>query len=344
MRHLSDRKRRIVDVIVGDYIKEVAPIASDVIARDSRLDVSAATIRNEVAELEEDGYLTRPHPSAGSVPLPKSYRLYVATVESSESHRFPDAVRSFVWQQLWAAEWGLDEWSRASAALLADLVGNMAIATFPKERESRVRHIELVPLQDVLALLVIVLGQARLRRQLVRLAEPMDRSVLESSARRLQELVAGHSWREIDGLDLDLSRLEEEVLATTVGMLKEEDRRHHLGHSVDGLRNLLDQPEFHDKDSVRPVLEALEDGSLAAAVLDEAPDHGAVNVVIDGENRGDMMVPLSVVIGQYGIPGEAAGTIGAVGPVRMEYSRAIASVQLMVDMMSQMVEVVHGVQ
>ena len=341
MGSLTERKRRIVNVIVSDYIREVVPIASETIARDSQLDVRPATIRNEVAELEEDGYLARPHPSAGSVPRPKSYRLYVETVASAPAHQFPDAVRSFVWRQLGGTEWDLDEWARASAALLAGLVSNMAIATFPKASESRVRHIELVPLQDLLALLIIVLGQARLKRQLIRLTQPVDRATLEVSARRLQELLEGHSWREIDRLDVELSVLEEEILDTTMVMLREEDRTHHLGHYVDGLRNLLSQPEFSDNHNLRPLVEAMEDGSLAEAVLDEAPDDRMVRVVIGDENRGDMLMPMSVVIGQYGIPGEAVGTIGAVGPVRMEYPRAIASVRLMADMMSQMVEATH---
>ena len=140
---------------------------------------------------------------------------------------------------------------------------------------------------------------------------------------------------------MELTPLEYEVVGNTVLMLREEDRTEFLGHYVDGLSLLLGQPEFAHRDQMRPVVEGVEDGSLAQAVLEEAPDNRVVRVVIGGENRGDVLTPMSVVIGQYGIPGEAAGAIGAIGPVRMEYARTIASVDLMSDMMSEMVEAVH---
>ena len=139
-----------------------------------------------------------------------------------------------------------------------------------------------------------------------------------------------------------LSPLEEDLMDAAVSMLREEDSSDHLGHYLDGLRNLLSQPEFSDKDQVRAVVESVEDGSLPQAILDEVPDIGVVRVVIGRENRGYMLWPLSIVIGRYGVFGEVSGVVGAVGPVRMQYSRAIAGVQLMVGVMSGLAERVYS--
>ena len=338
---LTERQQKILTLVVGDYIKEAAPISSDSIARNHRLGVSSATVRSEVVALEEEGYLSRPHPSAGSVPQDKAYRLYVESVPL-ESDEIPQAVRSSIREHLSDVERHLDEWASVAAALLARLVGNLAIATFPKAHEARVKHIELVHVQDFLALLIIVLEQARLRRQLIRLKEPIARPELEALGNRLKDLVTGHTWREIEPAVKSLPSLEGGLVENAVVMLKEEDRAASRDHYLDGLRNLLGQPEFAEKDQVRAVVEGIEDGTLAQAVLDETPNEGVVRVVIGQENRGDMMWPLSVVIGRYGIPGEAVGAVGAVGPVRMEYSRTIAGVELMASMMSELVEGVRS--
>jgi len=339
---VTERQRRVLNVIVDAYIRDAAPIASEVIARNRSLGVSPATIRNDVAQLEDEGYLTRPHTSAGSIPLDKAYRVYVDSIASIATLRIPVDVRYAVRKKLVEVEREVDDWASVAAALLASLVGNLAIATFPKARESRIRHIEVVPLQEFVALLIIVLEQTRLRRQLIRLKEPVDRASLEVAANRLTDLLTGHSWREIDAETMVLSPLEEEILDTTIFMLKAEEGGTHRDHYVDGLRNLLDQPEFARNERVRAVVKGVEDGSLAQAVLEEVPEGGVVRVVIGQENRGDMLWPLSVVIGQYGIPGGAEGAIGTVGPVRMEYATAIAGVQLITGVMSELVEGVHG--
>ena len=176
MTTLTDREEKILNLIVDDYIRTSTPIASESLVRNHALGVSSATIRNDVAELEQGGYITRPHPSAGSIPLDKGYRLYVETVASAQPSRISPSRRASIRRQLLEAERDIDEWTRVAAAILARLVDNMAIATSPRAREARVKHVDLVFLQDFMALLIVVFEQARLRRQLIRLKEPADRS------------------------------------------------------------------------------------------------------------------------------------------------------------------------
>ena len=339
---LTARAEKILNLIVGDYIKKATPIPSQAIAREHNLGVSPATIRNDVVELEQEGFISRPHQSAGSVPLDKGYRVYVESVVSTQAHRIPSGIRASIRTQLREVEQDIEGWTSVAAAVLARLVGNMAIATFPKAPESRVRHIELVGLQEFLSLLIVVFQQARLRRQLIRLQEPVDSEDLQVSARRVSELIQGLTWKEIVSNEMALSPLEQQLVSTTVVMQKEEDQSNYRDHYLDGLGNLLRQPEFADNRQVREFVQGVEDGSLAEAVLKETPEMGVVRVVIGQENRGDMLWPLSVVIGRYGVPGDASGVVGVIGPVRMEYTRTIASVELMANVMSGLAESVQS--
>ena len=339
---LTDRKQEILNHIVTDYIRGATPVASEAISRSPDLDLSSATIRNEVAELEDEGYITRPHPSAGSVPLDKGYRTYVETLVATHGRPVPARVRSAIRRRLAGVERDIDEWTTVAAAILAGLVGNMAIVTFPRAQEPRIRRVELVGLQDLLVLLIVVFEEARLRRQLVRLEAPIDASELQFLTNKVNDLVLGRTWRELESTEMALSPLEHEVVSTTGVVLREEERARSRDHYVDGLRNLLGQPEFAENRKMREVVEGVEDGSLAEAILDELPEARLVRVVIGQENRGDLLWPLGVVISQYGIPGQASGAVGAVGPMRMEYAKAIAGVEYMTHVMSEMFESVHS--
>ena len=319
----TPRQETILRIIVDDYISTAAPISSETVARSHDLGLSPATIRNEVAELEEAGYITRPHPSAGSIPLDKAYRFYVEPLVATDTDRIPARTRRTIRKKLTEMQRDVDEWASVAAAILARLAGSMAIATFPKAKESRVRHLELVPLQDLSPILIVVLEQARVRRQLIRLDEPVEPTELEASTNRVKGQVLGLTRREIKSQVVTRTPLEEEMVEATILILREEDRAIYRDHYVDGLRNLLNQPEFAENDRVRTLVEGVEDGSLVQAVLTETPDGGMVRVIIGQENRGDMLWPLSIVICQYGRLHQAVGALGAVGPTRMEYSKPL---------------------
>ncbi len=339
---LTQRQRYILDLIVGDYIRLATPIASESLARNHNVGVSSATIRNEVAFLEDEGYINRPHASAGSVPEDKAYRRYVESVLVDDADAIPPATMQAASRQLADVENDVDAWGDAAASLLAQLVGNLGIATFPKMKQSRIKHLELVPVQDFLAVLIVVLEQARLRKQLVRLDDPVETRDLETISQRLRREVLGLTRDQIESKLMHLSPIEESLIEATVLILREEDVAPRHDRSINGLRNLLGQPEFVDHEKVQSIVGSVEDGTLVEAVLDEAPEGGVVEVVIGEEHTGDVLRPLSVVIAQYGIPGQAVGSVGAVGPTRMEYTRAITGVRFVSSMMSRLVERVYG--
>ena len=147
---------------------------------------------------------------------------------------------------------------------------------------------------------------------------------------------------EIDSQGATLTPLEENLVHATVDMLREEDRSHRVDHYLDGLRNLLSQQEFAERRPWPAFVEAVEDGRLAQATLDQAPDSAVVRVIIGHENSDDLLQPMGVVISRYGVPGQMIGTIAAVGPVRMHYKKAVSVVDLMADVMSELVGGVSG--
>ena len=339
---VTDRQQLILRYIVEDYIHDANPIASESLTRNHELGVSPATVRNEVAALEEQGFISRPHKSAGSVPEDTAYRQYVESFLDRADDRLPSRARQTVSSRFADVQDDVDEWGNVAAALIAQMMGNLGIATFPKTTVSRIKHLELVPVQDVLALLVVVMEQAKLRKQVLRFDAPVDTSELESMSGRLRSQVVGLSHQEIAGLPMTLSTKERRAVDATMVMLREEDTSGHDDHYVSGLRNLLDQPEFVDYEKVRPIIHGFEDGSLVEAALDEAPLAQVVKVVIGGEHQGDVLRPLSVVICRYGVPGHALGTVGVVGPTRMEYDRAISGVRFISTILNSMVESVYG--
>lgn len=342
MNMLTDRQQLILKHIVNDYVHDAAPIASESLTRNHSLGVSSATVRNEVAALEERGYISRPHTSAGSVPQDRAYRLYVESLLANSDPRIPPQVRSTIQDHFDRVQHDVDQWGNVAATLIAQLMDNLGIATFPKTSVSRIRHLELVPVQDVLALLIVVLEQAKLRKQLIRFDKPVETSELESMGVRLRGHVTGLSHEEILHSPLPLSEHERRAIDAAIVMLEEEDRADHDDPYVVGLRNLLDQPEFDDYEKVRPIIRGVEDGSLIQAALEEAPVGQVVRVVIGGEHRGEELRPFSVVICRYGVAGRALGAIGVVGPTRMEYYRAISGVRFISSIMKGMVETVYG--
>ena len=339
---ITKRQETILKLIIDDYTKTATPIASETIVRNHDLGVSSATIRNDVAALEDVGYIIHPHTSAGSVPSDEAYRYYVETLVDVQPIGLPPSVRASVRMQLSEIERDVDEWANVAAAVLSGLVGNMAIATFPTAKESRVKHLDLVHLQDFLVMLIVVMEQANLRRQIIRLVNPIQVNELEESINRLRSNMMGLSRREIEAQVMNLNPLEEQLVDATMLLMREEENAIYRNHYVDGLRNLLRQPEFAESDMTRALVESIEDGSLIQAILEETPEGGIVRVTIGQENRGDMLWPLSVVICQYGIPDQAVGAVGAVGPTRMEYPKTIASVKFMSSAMSDLVESMHG--
>lgn len=335
----TQRRQRILNIIISEYISKGVPVSSDVVARKG-LGVSPATIRNEMMELEEEGYITHPHTSAGRIPTDKGYRHYIESLMSY--FRLSEDEQFLIRHQFHQVERAVEEWTRLAASILSGMVHNAAIVTLPKPVEPRLKHLELISLHESLALLVIVLREAKLRQQLLTLEEAVSQEELSTCARKLTSAYAGSTASEISARDLKLSPLEEEVVRAILQIMQAEEEEEYEEPYVDGLRHMLKQPEFASSDRMSAIMEVFEQRSLLKLFLPRVLTGEGVRVVIGRENKEDVMRDCSVVITRYGIPGEVSGALGVMGPTRMPYERAIPTVRFLSKVMSELVSELYG--
>ncbi|MBI2856511.1 MAG: heat-inducible transcription repressor HrcA [Chloroflexi bacterium] len=336
----TPRKAQLLRTVVGEYIESAAPVASETLARKHSLSVSPATIRNDLANLEDEGYITRPYSSAGAVPSDKGYRFYVESMPKVEE--VPPEFQYTIRYRFINGERDIEGWTRLAASMLAQLVSSVALVTYPRWPQSRLARLDLIYVQEFLAFIVLVLQEARLRKQLLPLDEPIPSEDLQVVANKLSHYLSGLSREEILSTSLELTPFEQRVADMVVDLMGQEDQERYSGHYIEGLRHLLRQPEFSDGGKVRELVEVLEDEELPKAVLAEVPEWGHLKVVIGGENRVTLLHPFSMVVCQYGLPGGGAGSISAIGPTRMEYPRTIAGVKFISSIMTELLAQVHG--
>ncbi len=342
MALLTARRTEILNFVVREHVATAGPVSSEAVRAGLRIRVSAATVRHEMAALEEEGYLSRPHVSAGAVPSDIGYRYYVQQLLTSPalSRSEQAALRN-------RFEHGADRDVEASTHLatrmLSELVQNLAIVTLPHGRQSRLRHLEIVYLQELLIMLVLVFEGARLRKSLLTLQDPVDAETLGSVTNKLNAHFAGLSLAEMRSKGMRLAPFEERVAERTFDLMAEDEEAVSEEYLAEGLRHLLAQPEFMGgAPRARDLVEALEERRLLQALLTGAPQVGNVRVIIGGENQDEVLKPLSIVVGKYGVIGGMSGTVGIVGPTRMAYDHTMAGVRYLSSLMSELVEEVQG--
>jgi heat-inducible transcriptional repressor len=337
---LTERKSELLKTLVEEYVGSAVPVSSESVTRKHSLGVSSATVRNDMADLEDQGYISRPHHSSGAVPSDKGYRFYVETLSKVEE--LPMEFQYTLRYQFANAERDIEAWTQLAATALSQLVNNAAIVTYPREPESRLMRINLVQVQESLAFLILVLQEVKLRKLLLPLNEPLSNDDLQAVANRLSASLSGLSRQQIMAKTVDVSPFERIVTDMVLDMMEAEDSALYRDHYVEGLRQLLNQPEFSQGEKAREMVEVLEDKDLPKVVLAEAPEWGHMKVIIGEENRVDFLHPLSMVVCQYGFPGVGLGSISAIGPTRMEYSRTIAGVRFISSLMTDLLAQVHG--
>ena len=341
---LTDRQQSILNCIVVDHIKTANPIASESIANRHGLGISPATIRNDVAKLEEAGYITRPHLSAGSVPLDSGYRSYVehffnnAKNQSKEFTGFASHFR----QKINDSEIDLDSRTQIAASIISKILGTLALVTSPKSNQCKIRHLEFVYLNKSMGMLIVVLDHAKITKRIIKLSNHLTRVQFESVFNRIKDKCIGLRKKQIAKLmKSDIATLENLLLREIFSIMNREDREAGSDHYLYGLKNILAQPEFADRSKGYSIVEVVEDGRLAEAVVSESHKLGILQIRIGRENKGDFLWPLSVIMAEYGIVGESVGLLGVIGPTRMDYTKAITIVDEASKVMSQMVEEVR---
>ncbi|MCX5993588.1 MAG: heat-inducible transcriptional repressor HrcA [Chloroflexi bacterium] len=329
------RRDAVLKIIVSEYIVTATPVASEAILRHHSLGVSPATIRNDMASLEDDGYITRPYTSSGGVPLDKGYRFYVENISGNTDLSGDEQKR--IRRLLDTAVDEYDRILKIAAGVMSRLVGNAAIVTFPKSAECRYKHIELVSTQQYVVMLVLILSNAVLRRQTIKFGEPVDQGQLSEAAVKFNREYAGRTRSQIAAGKLVMTPLEKKISATIREVMAGEDAIEYESSYFEGLRLMLEQPEFVQRERMLGVLELMEAKGWLRNVIDWQVTEEGVKVIIGGENRESALHDLSLVFSQYGVPDQVQGAVGIIGPKRMDYSRAISTVNYISGLLSELV-------
>lgn len=338
---LNERQARILNSIVSDHVESARPVGSQAIARKSGLGLSSATVRNEMARLEEEGYIVRRHISGGGIPSDKGYRYYVESLRQG-TERMPIEERRMLAHLFHQVERELEEWTRLAAVLLSRMVHNVAVVTFPKEAESRVKHLKLVSLQRSLAMLVLLLHQAKLKQQLVVFSEGVTQDELDVVSNQFNYLFHDLTWPQIVAQRAEMSPVEEQVRDSVIQLMAAEDEQLYEEPYIEGLSNIVAQPEFALHRDMLGVLGLLERRDVVRAMLHQVLVGDGIRVLIGAENREDAMKGCSLIVTQYGVPGRVSGAIGIIGPTRMPYGKAISTVSYMGSLMSNLTAEIYS--
>jgi heat-inducible transcriptional repressor len=336
---LSQRGGAILRSIVEQYINRALPVPSQNLTNDRELAVSSATIRNEMILLEQEGYIVRPHPSAGSVPSDKGYRFYVETLQSAP---LPSTQRLRISHLFHQVESELEEWLSLAATLTSQLVQNIAVVAVPKPANCQLKHLEVVALQDALALVVVVLHGARLRQQLMTFDRAVSQTELSALANHLNALYGGLTRQQLLATETELSVTERQLDDCLLRMMEAEDEQEQEKVYLDGLHFTFNQPEFRLTPQVLALTELVDCRRLLVAITPGEMNNRRVRVVIGKENQAEAIQNCSVVISRYGLPDEAEGVIGVIGPTRMPYARTISAVSYLAAVLSHLMAELYG--
>ncbi len=339
---LSERQQTVLRLIIQEYVSSATPVSSKTISSDYSLGVSSATIRNEMAALEEMGYLTHPHTSAGRVPTEAGYRYFVQKL--MEQIDLPVEEQRMISHQFHQARLELDQWLRLSAAVLAHTTQNASLVTAPKSERCYLKHLELIAIQDDVILVILVLQSGTVKQQILALDQPTEQEDLHSLSRRLTSLWAGLDAVEIIASTAMLTGLAAKVGEIVSSMMDRIDARRSSDIYHDGLLNILTQPDFKHREGVQQVIRALEERRLVDQLVAKVVQVGGVQIIIGGEGEWDELSEVGIVLGRYGIGDTITGAMGVVGPVRMTYGRAVSIVRYMSQLMSGILSDLYGVK
>ena len=328
---LGDRKLKILQAIIDDYITSGEPVGSRTIVKKYNLGISSATVRNEMADLEEMGYLVQPHTSAGRIPSDKAYRLYVdqlmqvraLTPAEADSIKTLYAIKAMQTEEIISQ----------TAKILSDMTNYTSVVLKPQLSKVLIKKLQIIPLDNEFALLVVVTNSAIIRDAIIRIPEGVEPGYLERVSNMLTERFIDRSFLEIDTEIIPEIRSElavnrrifnSVVNALTDSLISTEKKELYLY----GTGNIFNFPEYHDLDRARSFLELMDETELIYDIINGSHD-GGVTVTIGSENTHPDMKDSSIVTATYHIGDRIIGTIGLIGPTRMEYSNVFSVIDYM---------------
>ena len=318
---MDERKAAILRAVVEEHISTAQPVGSGHVARSGGIAVSPATVRNEMMALEQEGYLRQPHTSAGRVPTDRGYRFYVDALTAPGT--LDAGRRQQVRQFFESAHGALEEMLRDTSRLLSNLTDYAAVVIGPDHEAATIRSVQLVGLGTRTALLVAVLSNGAVEKGTVDLADDLGDERLAAATAHLSAALVGATMRSLPDLSDCGDPAVDDVCATARTALAACHDTESDPVFVGGASRMAGA--FDAVETVRQVLSTLEQQYVVVSLLRDVTDRG-LTVAIGTEHGLDTLAECSVVVAPYEVEGEPVGTIGVLGPTRMNYPQALAAV------------------
>ena len=322
---MSDRKKKILQIVVDEYINSAVPVSSKVIAERHMTDVSSATVRNELASLEELGYLTQFHTSGGRVPSPQAYRFYIE--ELMERGNLSEKDLDYIEKAFSDRSGDVEHLIRNVSKVISDLTDYTSVAIGPHKEQEKIRSLTLLPCGEGQALLVIVTGTRILRDSFIDLPESMSDADVENASRVIAKLFEGKALSEADAVSEEaLAEFGQyrQVMREVIDALKEYTRPRDTDVILTGADKIFNHPEYEDIGNVKNFLSVISSKDKLAEIIGDENDEIQINVKIGSCEDKDVPEDCSVVTATYSAGGRSLGTYGVIGPMRMDYTKVIA--------------------
>lgn len=336
--NLSERQKIILGLVIQEFVEKAQPIGSKFIVDQYNLDLSSATVRNELSILAEEGLLRQPYTSAGRIPTEEGYRYFVEELMRSPDLPFP--IRQTISHQFYQAGKDMKKSIQLASSILANQAHGAAIVTAPYMKETKFKHIELISTMGKQALMVLVLMSGKVIQNTLILKESISQEKLSETAAKINQLCHGKDLKELSFLPETIG-----VLGQDIWKIVQEDLQRNQSRATgeifqDGWTNMLKEPEFSDSETARKTLQILEEGSIFEELFAQTVmnlDIGGVQVLIGGEGYWEELKDCSIVMARYGHPEAASGIMGVLGPIRMSYRNTISTVHYVAEIMSELV-------
>ncbi|MCU0479669.1 MAG: heat-inducible transcriptional repressor HrcA [Anaerolineae bacterium] len=333
---LTKRQEAILSLIIRQYTQKPEPVSSKILAENTDLNLSSATIRNEMAVLEDLGYIHAPHTSAGRIPTQNGYRYFVKHQLNMEQSALTTSEQKHISGKFQSQPLATEGWLRLAATILARTAQSASLVTAPTVESSRYKRLELIAIQGRLVLMVLVLHGGIVQQRMLNLAESIPQIKLEDVANILNGLFADCSTAQLRFKLSQLAQLEREVAELAVELMEQSDKDQTRLVYRDGLSEVIGS--FTDGEGAQQMVRVLEERAFLEIILNDmvTSEQDDVRVIVGGDGRWDELNRLSLIFSRYGIPGQLSGAIGILGPTHINYGRAISTVRYVSGLMTSM--------
>ena len=341
---LTERKLKILQAIISDYVKTAEPVGSRTLSKKYDLGISPATIRNEMADLEEMGYLTHPHTSAGRVPSDMAYRLYVnALMEKKELSR---EEKNIISQRLKSNVHEFEKTIEHAASVLSEITNLTSFALTPKKDEDALKFINLLPVDEKTIVLMIAAESGKISNTALNINSPYTEENLQLLAKTMTYNYKGKTISEaltnniIENFENDMAAMSGLAHDVMPSFMKTLEDMLNVNLYMEGLSNIFDIPEYNDLQKAKSFIEMLSQKDNFTRKLIERED--GVIVTIGEENADDIMNDCALITASYHVDGKLVGKIGVIGPTRMKYGEVTSVIEYMTDNLSDTFKLESG--